>query len=173
MQKMLKETAPILRYYPSGVKMGEDHPHMWWICTHHIKQTAEGLHCTDSSSGTLHSTESCLHPYIPAQTGGTEEKENIWVCFLSLMVQWARFVAVVGLKALWSLMQKCSQGMNTHTRAHTYTHTLSLSFNAGGDPQLTGGPCLELEPTTPEAEANQRNMVGRGRRERADQIGKT
>ena len=131
---MLKENGP----------NKEEHPHTHR--THHMKQTVEGLHCTHCSSGTLHSTENCLHPYIPAQTGGDGREGNIWVRFLSLMVQWARFDAVVRLLAQWSLMQTWSQGMNTHT------HTSNFPFNAGGDPQLTGGPCLEPEPTNPEAE---------------------
>lgn len=47
---------------------------------------------------------------------------------------------------------------------HTQTHTLNLPFpfTTGGDPQLTGGPCLELEPTNPEAEAKDYSGKGKG-----------
>ena len=64
-KKMLKENGP----------NKEEHPHTHR--THHMKQTVEGLHCTHCSSGTLHSTENCLHPYIPAQTGGDGREGNI------------------------------------------------------------------------------------------------
>lgn len=107
----------------------------------------------------LHSTESCLHPHISAHIGGvqrgrnqTEEKENSWVRFLRLNA---------------SVSRVCGTVTSRWGRGHKHRISLSKSY------QPTGGPSLEPKLKAAEAEAEQENTARRGRRKRADQIGKT
>lgn len=62
-----------------------------------------------------------------------------------------------------------SQRRLGHTQTHA--HTISLS-KLRGQHQPTGGPPQERKLKAAEAEAELRNTVRRGRRKRADQIGK-
>lgn len=102
----------------------------------------------------LHSTGSCLHPHISAHIGGvrrgrnhTEEKENSWGRFLRLNA---------------SVSQVCGTVTSRWGRGHTNIKIAP-----------TGGPSLEPTLKATEAETEQKNTARRGRRKRADQVGKT
>ena len=150
--------------------------HMSMVRTHtpthtYSRQTVVGLHWTGCSLGTLHSTESCLHPYIPTQTGGvqrglhqTEGWKNIWVQFFSLMVQWVRFVAVVRLQAPWSPLQTF-RPRHVHIKA---SHARGIARS--GQPTVNRWPRSGSRADTL---LKPSNTVRRGRRERTDRIEKT
>lgn len=94
------------------------------------RRTEEELHCTHCSSGTLHSTESSLHPHIPAQIRAVQQG-------LQHTQEKGKYLSVL-FKLNGSVSQVCGSvkpaaNMQTNTRALVRTHARTLLLRAGGD----------------------------------------